>query len=83
MATQITSIRLPKELSERYSRLAEATGCTHYYYITEALEGATDEFEHEAELIKIVEDYRAGTLANANRTRDIAVDHPPPTRRTR
>ncbi|WP_455044434.1 type II toxin-antitoxin system RelB family antitoxin [Lancefieldella rimae] len=62
MATQITSIRLPKELSERYSRLAKATGCTHYYYIAEALEGAIDEFEHEAELIKLVEDYRAGRL---------------------
>ncbi len=37
MATQTTSIRLPKELSERYSRLAEATGRTRSYYITEAL----------------------------------------------
>ncbi len=62
METQITSIRLPKELSERYSRLAETTGRTRSYYITEALENAIDEFEHEAELIKMVEDYRAGRL---------------------
>ena len=52
METQITSIRLPKELSERYSRLAETTGRTRSYYITKALENAIDEFEHEAELIK-------------------------------
>ena len=32
------------------------------YYITEALENAIDEFEHEAELIKMVEDYQAGRL---------------------
>lgn len=62
METQITSIRLPKELSERYSRLAETTGRTRSYYITKALENAIDEFEHEAKLIKIVEDYRAGRL---------------------
>lgn len=62
MATQTTSIRLPKELSERYSRLAETTGRTRSYYITEAMEDAIDEFEHEAELIKMVEDYRAGRL---------------------
>lgn len=62
MATQTTSIRLPKELSERYSRLAEVTGRTRSYYITEAMEDAIDEFEHEAELIKMVEDYRAGRL---------------------
>ena len=62
METQITSIRLPEELSERYSRLAETTGRTRSYYITEALENAIDEFEHEAELIKMVEDYRAGRL---------------------
>ena len=62
MATQTTSIRLPKELSERYSRLAEATGRTRSYYITEAMKDAIDEFEHEAELIKMVEDYRAGRL---------------------
>ena len=62
MATQTTSIRLPKELSERYSRLAETTGRTRSYYITEAREDAIDEFEHEAELIKMVEDYRAGRL---------------------
>lgn len=62
METQITSIRLPKELSERYSRLAGATGRTRSYYITEALKNAIDEFEHEAELIKMVEDYRAGRL---------------------
>ena len=62
MATQTTSIRLPKELSERYSRLAETTGRTRSYYITEAMEDAMDEFEHEAELIKMVEDYRAGRL---------------------
>ena len=62
METQITSIRLPKELSERYSRLAETTGRTRSYYITEALENAIDEFEHEAELIKMVEDYQAGRL---------------------
>lgn len=62
MATQTTSIRLPKELSERYSRLAETTGRTRSYYITEAMEDAIDEFEHEAELIKMVEDYQAGRL---------------------
>ena len=62
MATQTTSIRLPKELSERYSRLAETTGRTRSYYITEAMEDAIDEFEHEAELIKMVGDYRAGRL---------------------
>ena len=62
METQITSIRLPKELSERYSRLAGATGRTRSYYITEAMEDAIDEFEYEAELIKMVEDYRAGRL---------------------
>ena len=38
------------------------TGRTRSYYITEALENAIDEFEHEAELIKMVEDYQAGRL---------------------
>ena len=62
MATSVTSMRLPSDLNERYSRLAEETGRSRTYYFTEALEGAIDRLEYEYGILKKVEDWRAGRL---------------------
>ena len=61
-ATAITSMRLPIGLNERYSRLAESTGRSKAYYLTEALESSIDQLEYEYGILKDVEDYRAGKL---------------------
>lgn len=62
MATTVTSMRVPTELYDRYARLAERTGRTRTYYLTEALEDSIDRLEREYEILKDVEDYRAGRL---------------------
>lgn len=62
MASAVTSMRIPTELSERYDRLAKATGRTRSFYMTEALEGAIDRLEYEYGILKKVEDWRAGKL---------------------
>ena len=52
MATAVTSMRIPTELNERYSRLAKETGRSRSFYVNEALQEAIDRFEY----------YRAGRL---------------------
>ena len=52
MATAVTSMRIPTELNERYSRLAKETG----------RQEAIDRFEYEYGILKDIEDYRAGRL---------------------
>lgn len=62
MATATAALRMPEELSERYSRLAKATGRTKTYYMTEALEDSIDRLEYEYGILQQVEDWRAGHL---------------------
>lgn len=57
-----TSIRMPEELEERYTRLAKETGRSRSYYVNEALADSIDQLEYEYGLLKDVEDYRAGRL---------------------
>ena len=42
MATAVTSMRIPTELNERYSRLAKETGRSRSFYVNEALQEAID-----------------------------------------
>ena len=62
MATTVTSMRIPTELNERYSRLAKETGRSRSFYVNEALQEAIDRFEYEYGILKDIEDYRAGRL---------------------
>lgn len=62
MATATAALRIPEELSERYSRLAKATGRTKTYYMTEALSDSIDRLEYEYGILQQVEDWRAGRL---------------------
>jgi RHH-type rel operon transcriptional repressor/antitoxin RelB len=62
MATEVTSMRIPTELNERYSKLAKETGRSRSYYVNEALKEAIDRLEYEYGLMKKVEDFRAGKL---------------------
>lgn len=62
MATAVTSMRIPTELSERYSRLAKETGRSRSFYVNEALREAIDRFEYEYGILKDIEDHRAGRL---------------------
>ncbi len=62
MATVVTSLRIPADLSERYSRLARETGRSQSYYINKALADSIDRFEYEYGIMKRVEYWRAGRL---------------------
>ena len=62
MATAVTSLRIPTDLSERYNRLAKETGRSRSYYVNEALAAEIDRLEYEYGLMKKVEDFRAGRL---------------------
>lgn len=62
MATAVTSLRIPTDLSERYNRLAKETGRSRSYYINEALADSIDRLEYEYGVMKKVEDWRAGRL---------------------
>ena len=62
MATAVTSMRIPSDLNERYTRLAESTGRTRSFYITSGLAEAIDGLEYEYGILRDVEDYRAGRL---------------------
>ena len=62
MATAVTSMRIPADLNDRYSRLARETGRSKAYYFSEALEDAIDELEYEYGILRKVEDWRAGRL---------------------
>lgn len=62
MATAVTSLRIPTDLSERYNRLARETGRSRSYYVNEALADSIDRLEYEYGLMKKVEDFRAGRL---------------------
>lgn len=50
MATAVTSLRIPTDLSERYSRLAKETGRSRSYYVNEALADSIDRLEYVDEL---------------------------------
>lgn len=44
MATAVTSLRIPTDLSERYNRLAKETGRSRSYYVRRvSRDGAADE----------------------------------------
>lgn len=62
MPTAVTSMRIPADLNERYSRLAKETGRTRAFYFTEALEDSIDRLEREYGILRDVEEYRAGRL---------------------
>lgn len=62
MATAVTSMRIPTDLNERYSRLAKETGRTRSFYFAEALGGAIDQLEYEYGILRKVEEWRAGKL---------------------
>ena len=62
MATAVTSLRIPTDLSERYNRLAKETGRSRSYYVNEALADSIDRFEYEYGILRDIEDYRAGRL---------------------
>ena len=55
MPTAVTSMRIPADLNERYSRLAKETGRTRAFYFTEALEGSIDRLEREYGILRDVE----------------------------
>lgn len=57
-----SSMRIPTELNERYSRLAKETGRSRSFYVNEALQESIDRFEYEYGILKDIEDYRAGRL---------------------
>ena len=58
----MSTVTVPDELAQRYAKLAEETGRTQTFYITEALEEAIDQLEFKYSIIKDAEDYRAGRL---------------------
>ena len=62
MATAVTSMRIPTELNERYSRLAKETGRSRSFYVKEALHVSIVRFEYEYGILKYIEDFRAGSL---------------------
>ena len=62
MATAVTSLRIPTDLSERYNRLAKETGRSRSYYVNEALADSIDRFEYEYGILRDIEDYRASRL---------------------
>lgn len=57
-----TKVRMPKELEERYSRLARETGRPKSYYMNEALSESNDRLEYEYGIKQQVEEFRAGRL---------------------
>lgn len=62
MATATAALRMPEDLANRYDRLAKSTGRTKTFYMTEALAAEIDRLEYEYDLMKKVEDFRAGKL---------------------
>ncbi len=62
MVTTSTALRLPKDLAIKYEHLAQSTGRTKTFYMTEALADSIDRLEYKYGLMKKVEDFRAGKL---------------------
>ena len=60
MATALVNVRAPKDLLERYTRLAKDTGRSRSYYINEVLTESIDQLEYEYGILKKAEDMRAG-----------------------
>ena len=58
----MSTVTVPDELAQRYAKLAEETGRTQTFYITEALEEAIDQLEFEYKILKKSQDWRAGKL---------------------
>lgn len=54
------SLRLPVEVDERLSRLANATGRSKSYYLRELVTTGLDDLEYAYELVSRAEDIRAG-----------------------
>ncbi len=62
MGTAMTSMRIPSDLNDRYTRLAKGTGRSRSFYINEALAESIDRLEYEYGILRQVEDWRAGKL---------------------
>lgn len=57
-----TTLRMPHDLEERYTRLARETGRPRAFYLNEALSESIDRLEYEYGILRKVEDWRAGRL---------------------
>ena len=53
MATAVTSMRIPTELNERYSRLAKETGRSRCFYGNDALQDSLDRFVYAYGILKV------------------------------
>lgn len=62
MATALTAVRVPEDMLERYTRLAQGTGRPRSFYINEALTDSIDRLEYEYGILKKAEDVRAGRV---------------------
>ncbi len=60
--TTSMATRVPKDIMERYTQLAQGTGRPRSYYVNEALATSIDRLEWEYGILKDVEDYRRGKL---------------------
>lgn len=62
MESKIITLRLPKELVNRYNKLAKFTGNSKSFHMNEALADSIDRLEYEYGLLQQVEDFRTGKL---------------------
>lgn len=62
MKTTTVALRMPRDLSIRYDRLAKTSGRTKNFFMTEALAAGIDRLEYEYGILKDIEDYHAGRL---------------------
>ncbi len=58
--TTSMATRVPKDVMERYTKLAQGTGRPRSYYVNEALATSIDRLEWEYGILKKAEDLRAG-----------------------
>ena len=77
MASQLTAVRLPGELVERYDQLAKSTHRTRSFYLTQALSQSIDQLEYEYGILSDVEAYKRGELETVTveeARRDLGLD---------
>lgn len=58
----VTTVRLSAEVDSKLTMLAKETGRTKSYYIRELIEENIEDLVTKYEILKDVEDYRAGKL---------------------
>lgn len=58
----VTTVRLSAEVDNKLTMLAKETGRTKSYYIRELIENNIEDLVTKYEILKDVEDYRAGKL---------------------